>query len=120
MRAVAAAYLDDRRGATKTQQDRGLSLLDAQVKALEQQITATTDATRKQVLESRLAAVNAQYAAARANGPEPGRIISAAEVPDSPSTPSLTVWVTVGLLVGAMLGFYIASVLYRVGRARRA
>ena len=117
--AVAAAYLTDRRDANDQQQQQGLKLLEAQITQFDDQIKETTSEARKQVLESRLAALSAQYAAIRANVEQPGRILSDAEAPTSPSSPSIVVWVAGGLVAGALIGFYLATVIYRVRRARR-
>ncbi len=117
--AVADAYLSDRRDANDQQQQRGLKLLEAQITQFDDQIRQTTSEVRKQVLESRLAALSSQYAAVRANVDEPGRILSDAEVPDAPSTPSLAVFVAAGLVAGVLVGFYFATVIYRFRRARR-
>ena len=118
--AVADAYLADRRDANDQQQQQGLKLLEAQITQFDDQIRETTSESRKQVLESRLAALSSQYAAIRANVEQPGRILSDAEVPTSPSTPAMPVWVAGGLVLGALIGFYLASVIYRIRRARRA
>jgi uncharacterized protein involved in exopolysaccharide biosynthesis len=118
--AVANAYLADRRDSNDQRQQRGLKLLEAQITQFDQQIQETTSAARQQVLESRLAAVSAQYAAIRANVEEPGRVLSRAEVPDDPATPSAIVFVAGGLVAGALLGFYLATVMYRVRRSRGA
>lgn len=116
--AVAEAYLTDRRDSSENQRKRALTLLESQIKQFDEQITATTSPFRKQVLESRLAALNERYAAIKAEVDQPSRILSDAEPPDSPSTPALPVWVAVGLVAGAIAGFYIASVLYRIRRAQ--
>jgi uncharacterized protein involved in exopolysaccharide biosynthesis len=116
--AVAAAYLQDRREATDEQQQRGLELLEAQIKRFDSQINDTTSEVRKQVLESRLAALSEQYAAVRADLYDPCRVLSDAEVPDAPSSPAVTVWVAGGLVAGALIGFYIATVIYRVRRSK--
>jgi succinoglycan biosynthesis transport protein ExoP len=116
--AVANAYLSDRRNASDEEQQQGLKLLEAQITQFDDQIRETTSPVRKQVLESRLAALSAQYAAVRANVAEPGRVLSKATSPAAPSTPALYVWVAGGLVAGALIGFYLATVIYRVRRAR--
>ncbi len=116
--AVAGAYLNDRGDATDDQQRRALKLLESQIEQFDDQINTTTSPVRKQILESRLAALNERYAAVRADVDEPGRVLSSAEPAVAPSTPPLYVWVAVGLVAGALIGFYVATIRYRIRRAR--
>jgi uncharacterized protein involved in exopolysaccharide biosynthesis len=118
--AVARAYLDDRLTETDSQRRHNVQLLESQIRDLQSQISATTSHARRQALENRLATLTAQYAGSRADVNQPGRILSYAEVPTSPATPGLVIWVAVGALIGLLLGVYVASVRERVRRSRRA
>jgi uncharacterized protein involved in exopolysaccharide biosynthesis len=58
--------------------------------------------------------------AVEASSNDPGRILSYAERPSAPSTPPVYVWVGVGLVAGTLVGFYLATVRYRIKGSRRA
>jgi uncharacterized protein involved in exopolysaccharide biosynthesis len=115
--AVAIAYLNDRRTETSSSQRRELKSLEREIAQLEAQIESSAIDARRQVLVGRLATVNAKYSDARAAVSAPGRILSSAEPPSSPTTPGLPVWVLAGLVGGLILGFYAASIGDRMRRS---
>lgn len=116
--AVAGAYLDDRRSEVDATKQHDLKQLESQITTLDQQVAATTGRLQRQAVLARRDAVSAQYASARATVNQPGRLLSAAIVPTSPSTPSLAIWVAAGLAVGLLLGTYLASLRERSRRIR--
>ena len=116
--AVARAYLDDRRSEVDAAKQHELKQLESQITTLDQQLATTAGRLQRQAVLAQRDEVSAQYASARASINQPGRLLSAAIVPTSPSTPGLPIWVAAGLVVGLLLGTYVASLRERARRVR--
>lgn len=134
--AVAQAYLERRQGQAEAEVEAVTGSLSAQVDEVTgrlQEVAATLgsleddDATgralaesQRTVLVSQLADVNSRLVALQAGTPSGGEVITAAEVPVSPTSPRLWVDVGAGLLGGALVGGLVLLALAKRGEMRTA
>lgn len=126
--AFARAYLDGRRGMAQASLDAELQALQDRVEAVTAQIEQIATAgerlpegspqqlrneERLANLGSQVAALTSQQDQLRAAPVTPGRVITEAPRPASPSSPDPVVSLTAGVLLGLLVGLALATVRYR-------
>jgi capsular polysaccharide biosynthesis protein len=122
--AFAQAYLDQRAGEVEEQVKSQTATLSGQVSDLSAQLRKVTGQiaslpsnstdrayaeAQKTILSSQIMALNARLAPLREATPTPGRIITDAPLPTSPSSPSQLVVLIGGLMLGLLLGLAAAA-----------
>jgi len=135
-RAFAQAYLDSRTAAAVQATNRRVAALQKQIaqanaslKRLAGQIAALpenspdrfTAQAQQRVVQDSLTSYNQRLSPLLSTDITPGRVITDAELPKSPSNPVPTIVLGSGLLVGLLLGLAAALLLERTDhRVRRA
>lgn len=122
--AFAQAYLDQRAGGVAAQVRARNATLTGQVSDLSAQLRKVTGQiaslpstssdrayaqAQQTILSSQIMALNASLAPLREATPTPGRIITDAPLPTSPSSPSRLIVVVGGLMLGLLLGLAAAA-----------
>lgn len=119
--AFAQAYLDDRRdGATSVVMSQ-MAALERQINSLSKQLRTMTDKVQKNLVVSQMQALNNKASDLRvtAANVSPGEIITDAQLPTSPSDPSLLRYLPSGLVGGLLLGVVLAILLDRTDKRVR-
>ncbi len=132
--AFAQAYLDNRAATVASQVKTQTTTLSAQVSDLSTQLKKVTaqiatlpanstdrayaDA-QKTILSSQIMALNSQLAPLREASPTPGQILTDAPLPGKPTSPSKTIVIMGGLIVGLLIGLGLAALMSRLDRRIR-
>lgn len=118
--AFAKAYLANRREQARSELQQHTKALRRKVRTLTDELERVTDQlaalapgtsghnyaqTQQDLLTERISTLSAQVGALSTTTVTPGRVISAAQRPTSPSSPSIPLYLAGGLLLGALLGF---------------
>ena len=122
--AFAQAYLDQRAGDVAEQVKSQTATLSGQVSDLSAQLRKVTGQiaslpanssdrayaqAQQTILSSQIMALNSRLAPLREATPTPGRIITDAPLPTSPSSPSSLIVLVGGLMLGLLLGLAAAA-----------
>ncbi|MQA26431.1 MAG: lipopolysaccharide biosynthesis protein [Micromonosporaceae bacterium] len=120
--AFAEAYLTNRTDSAEAERDRQVSALQTQIKGVQKQlkdVTAKLDAraaqgpdqssnsylgAQQQHLSTQLNTLTSRLNELRASAASGGRIISEAQLPESPARPSSLLNLAAGLMLGLLLG----------------
>jgi len=124
--AYATAYLEQRRaGAEQVIQDSQASI-QKQLDTLQKEFTQATSrshdsdlsevdravaSSTRDALASQISTLNASLSSLSRTVVDPGHVISAANLPTSPASPSLKINLAVGLVVGLLIGIALAVLL---------
>jgi Mrp family chromosome partitioning ATPase/capsular polysaccharide biosynthesis protein len=126
--AFAQAYLDGRRATAEAGLEATSEALKARVKSVTAQVEATTkaaaglpeDSPEKARIDERLFQLNTQLASLanqqdrlQATPITPGRVITQAVAPGSPSSPDPSLSLIAGALLGLLAGLGVAALRYR-------
>jgi Mrp family chromosome partitioning ATPase len=127
-RAFAQAYLDQRQDtaeaalqaeydALQTRYDAVKALLDEAVRAGQSLAADSTEAARNerqvQALNDQLANIISSQNRIQAESPSPGRVVTEAPLPRSPSSPDLFIALGAGILLGLVAGIGVAALRHR-------
>lgn len=130
--AFANAYLDHRKVSAQADLASQADAIRGQIKDLQNQLAASTrrlsslqgnDRTLEQATHSSLVAqiqgLNSQLIPLTGNDVNPGSVITAAQLPTTPSSPNSKLFLASGLLAGLLLGCVIAFSVDRLDRRIR-
>lgn len=121
--AYAQAYLDQRRAGSEELIAEAKSALEDQLAVLQEQFTAETArsqdkasseveraiaSSRRDVLIGQISTLDAGIASLTRSTVNPGHVLSAANFPSSPTSPSQVINLAAGLLVGLLVGLGLA------------
>ena len=127
-RAFAQAYLDQRRAtaqelleaeneALQTRYDSVLASRDEAIRAGRSLPADSADAARNerlvQTLNDQLANIQSAQNRIAAENPTPGRVVTDAPLPNSPSSPDLFIALGAGILLGLVAGIGLAALRHR-------
>lgn len=121
--AFANAYLANRRAQVKDEIQQQVSALRNELRNVRKRLERVTDRlaalppgsaqytyaqTRQQLLTEQVSTLNSEISGLTTTTVTPGRIISAAPMPTSPSSPIVPLWLTSGLMAGLLVGLTAA------------
>ncbi len=116
--AFAEAYLAIRAADADEVAERFIATLEDRADALRRTIEAADDPSDASVVaaQQQLSAITQQQDSLETVALNPGRVISTAEPPTSPSSPGTIVYLAAGILLGGLIGIAAALVLDRADR----
>ncbi len=132
--AFAQAYLDYRTGTAKKDLDASNTSLKADLTDAQAQLRSVTDKiaalpanspdrtfaeAQRSVLGNQISTLAARLSALDATSPVAGQIITAADLPDSPSSPVVAINLAAGIVVGLLLGLALAVLADRLDHRLR-
>lgn len=121
--AYAQVYLDQRRAGSEALISEAKEALEGQLALLQEQFTAETArsqdpnlgevdraiaSSRRDVLVGQISSLDSSLAALTRSTINPGGVLSAANLPSSPTSPSQTINVAAGLILGLLAGLALA------------
>lgn len=117
--AYADAYLEQRRATSQSAITEAVATIEDQLTVLQEQLATATAASanpelseveqalaasRRDALVGEISTLNASLATLNRTNVTPGKVLSVASLPNSPTSPSLVINLAVGLVLGLLVG----------------